>query len=56
MDAKKLTGGLVAVALTAPIIATAQPGTLALIEIGLIGLLYVLRRRRLALEAFRPGA
>jgi hypothetical protein len=48
MDAKKFTGLLVAVALTVQIIATAPPGTLALIEIGLLGLLYAVRRRRAA--------
>ena len=47
MDAKKLTGMLIAVVLAVPIIATAPSGTLALIDVGLIGLLYVIRRRRL---------
>jgi hypothetical protein len=47
MDAKKLTGMLIVVVLAVPIIATAPSGTLALIDAGLIGLLYVIRRRRL---------
>ena len=47
MDAKKLTGMLIAVVLAVPIIATAPSGTLALIDVGLLGLLYVVRRRRL---------
>ncbi len=46
MDAKKLTGALLALALTASIVATAEAETLAMIEIGLVGMLYVLRRRR----------
>jgi len=46
MDTKKLTAVLVATVLTVPIIATAEPGTLALIEVGLVGLLCVLRKRR----------
>ena len=53
MDAKKLTGTVIAVVLTVPVSASAEPGTLALIEIGLIGMLYVLRRRRLALGGLR---
>ena len=53
MDAKKLTGVMIAVVLAVPIIATARPGTLALVDIGLIGLLYVVRRRRSALQASR---
>jgi hypothetical protein len=46
MDGKKLTGVLIAFTLAALIIATAPPGTLALVDVGLIGLLYFLRRRR----------
>ena len=53
MDAKKFTGLLVAVVLAVPIIATAPPGTLALMEIGLVGLLFVVRRRRSTVEAAR---
>ena len=53
MDAKKFTGLLVAVVLAVPIIATAPPGTLALMEIGLVGLFCVMRRRRSTLEAAR---
>jgi hypothetical protein len=55
MDAKKLTGLLIAVALALPIIATAQPETLAVIDIGLIGLLYVVRRRRFRIESMGYG-
>ena len=47
MDAKKLTGVLMAMVLAAPIIATAPPAALALIDVALIGALYVIRRRRL---------
>ena len=46
MDAKKITGMLIAVVLAVPIITTAPSGALALIEVGLVGLLYVVRRRR----------
>lgn len=53
MDAMKLTGMVVAVVLTVPVVANAEPGTLALIEMGLVGALYVLRRRRLALDGLR---
>ena len=56
MDAKKLTGVLIAVVLAVLIIATARPGTLAWVDVGLIGLLYVVRRRRSGLEASRYGA
>lgn len=48
MDVKKLAGLLMAFVLAVPIISTAPPGTLALVDFGLIGLLYVIRRRRLA--------
>ena len=53
MDAKKLTGVLVATVLTVSIATTAEAGTLALIEIGLVGLLFVLRRRRLTMTTSR---
>jgi hypothetical protein len=53
MDAMKLTGMVVAVVLTVPIAAIAETGTLALIEIGLVGALYMLRRRRLAMDGWR---
>jgi hypothetical protein len=46
MDAKKLSGALIAVVLTVPIIATAPPSALALLDVALIGALYVVRRRR----------
>ena len=57
MDAKKLTGMLIAVVLAVAIIATVPSGTLALIDVGLVGLLYVIRRRRLtpAIAPF-PGS
>ena len=48
MDAKKLGGLMIALVVIVPIIATAPPGTLAWLECGLVGLLYVMRRRRLA--------
>ena len=48
MDVKKIAGLLLAVLLVVPLIATAAPGTLALIDVGLVGLLYVMRRRRSA--------
>lgn len=51
MDAKKLAGLLIAVAIAAPIVAHAGPGTLGLIDVGLIGLLYCIRRRR---ATYRP--
>ena len=53
VDAKKLTGVLVAAVLTVTIAATAEQDTLALIDIGLVGLLYILRRRRLTLKTSR---
>jgi hypothetical protein len=46
MDAKKLTGVMIAFVLAASIIATAPPGVLALTDVALIGALYVIRRRR----------
>jgi MYXO-CTERM domain-containing protein len=48
MDAKKLTGMLVAVLIVVPILATAPPSTLALVEVALVGLLFGIRRRRVA--------
>jgi len=48
MDAKKFTGMLVAVLIVVPILATAPPSTLALVEAALIGLLFGIRRRRVA--------
>jgi hypothetical protein len=48
MDVKKLAGLLLAPAFAVPVIATAPPGTLALLAFGLSGLLYFIRRRRLA--------
>ena len=47
MDVKKFAGLLLALVLAVPFIATAAQGTLALVDIGLIGLLFVVRRRRL---------
>ena len=46
MDVKKLAGLLIASVLAVSVIATAPPSTLALMDLGLIGLLYVIRRRR----------
>jgi hypothetical protein len=47
MDAKKLSGVLIAFVLAVSIIATAPPAALAWLDIALIGALYVVRRRRL---------
>jgi hypothetical protein len=55
MDAKKITGILMAAALTALVAALAPAGTLALMEVGLVGLFYVVRRRRTSFEALRYG-
>ena len=55
MDAKKITGILMAAALTAMVAAVAPAGTLALMEVGLVGLFYVVRRRRTSFEALRYG-
>jgi len=49
MDAKKLTGVMLAFLLAISIIATAPPGLLALIDVALIGALYVIRRRRVSI-------
>jgi hypothetical protein len=46
MDAKKLSGVLLAFVLAVSIIATAPPAMLALIDVALIGALYAIRRRR----------
>jgi xanthosine utilization system XapX-like protein len=46
MDVKKLAGMLIAFSLAVLIIRTAAPGTLAVIDVGLIGLLYVIRSQR----------
>jgi hypothetical protein len=46
MDVKKLAGLVMAFGLVVMISMTAAPGTLAMIEVGLIGLLYFIRRRR----------
>jgi hypothetical protein len=46
MDVKKVAGLLMVIVIAVPIVATAPPGTLALMELGLIGLLYVIRCRR----------
>ncbi|MEP7247642.1 MAG: hypothetical protein ABI885_28700 [Gammaproteobacteria bacterium] len=46
MDVKNFAGMLIALVLTVGLIATGSPGTLALLDVGLIGLLYVLRQRR----------
>jgi hypothetical protein len=54
MDVKKIAGVFVAFALAVPIIATTSPAALALIDIALVGVLYVIRRRRLAPNRDRP--
>jgi hypothetical protein len=46
MDAKKLAGIFIALLIAAGLIANANPGTLGVVDIGLIGLLYIIRRRR----------
>jgi hypothetical protein len=46
MDAKKLAGFLVALLIAAALIANANPGILGVVDIGLIGLLCIIRRRR----------
>lgn len=46
MEVKKLAGLLLALLLAVPVIATAPPGALALIDVALIALLYVIRSRR----------
>ncbi len=53
MDAKKITGILMAAALTAMVAAVAPARTLALMEVALVGLFYVVRRRRTSFEALR---
>jgi hypothetical protein len=55
MDAKKLTGLLIAVVIVVPIVAHAGPGTLGLIDVGLIGLLYCIRRQRAPHAARTPS-
>jgi len=46
MDVKKLAGLLLALVLAVPVIASAPPSALALMDVALIALLYVIRRRR----------
>jgi hypothetical protein len=53
MDTKSFAGVLIVVGLAALIIATAQAGTLAWIDVALVGLLYGIRRRRITVEAMR---
>jgi len=53
MDAKKLTAMLIGVLVAVPVLAAASQGTLAVVDIGLIGLLYIVRRRREAMETAR---
>lgn len=53
MDAKKVSAMLVAGVIAVLIIATASPETLVLIEFGLIGLLFGIRRRRTVLRVAR---
>ena len=53
MDTKSFTGVLIAVVFAALIIATTHAGTLAWIDVALVGLFYAVRRRRLSTEALR---
>jgi hypothetical protein len=46
MDVRKLGGLLLALVLAVPVIASAPPGALALLDFALIALLYVIRSRR----------
>ena len=46
MDAKKLAACLIALLIASALIANANPGTLGVVDIGLVGLLYIIRRRR----------
>ena len=55
MDAKTITGVMMAAALTALVATLAPAGTLALMEVALVGLFYVVRRRRMSFEAHRYG-
>lgn len=54
MDATKLTGVLMSAGLTTLVIMTASPSTLALLDLALIGALYVIRIRRQQQSAYRP--
>jgi hypothetical protein len=56
MDAMKVAGLMVAGVVAVPFIAAANAEVLALIEVSLIGLLYVVRRHRLSEKAQRPMA
>ncbi len=55
MDAKKIGGVLIAMVLLVAIAGTANPETLAWMDVGLIGLFYVVRRRRISAAALRYG-
>jgi hypothetical protein len=55
MDAKKLTAMLIGVLLAVPVLTAASQGTLAVIDVALIGLLYIVRRRRTVMETARYG-
>ena len=46
MDVKKLAGLLLTVTIAVPVITAAPPGALALMDVALIALLYVIRCRR----------
>ena len=53
MDAMKVTGVLVAVVLAGLVGKAAPDGALAWIEVALVGLLYVVRQRRMNIEVLR---
>ena len=53
MDAKKVVGTLVSGVLAVLVVATAPAEALAWIEVGLVGSLYVVRRRRMNGRAMR---
>jgi hypothetical protein len=53
MDAMKVTGVLIAVVLAGCVVKAAPEGALAWIDVALVGLLYVVRQRRLNVEVLR---
>ena len=53
MDAMKVTGVLIAVVLAGLAVKAAPDGALAWIEVALVGLLYVVRQRRVNDEVLR---
>jgi hypothetical protein len=56
MDAMKVAGLMVAGVVAVPLVAAANAEVLTLIEVSLIGLLYVVRRHRLSEKAQHPMA